>query len=198
MNCLQKRFKHLLTTQKLLSQAQERGYFNGLNRYWIWQPAWAVWIQRCYHTGIWIPIVKTRPSHLYNGNPYRWKSSIGNWAVVCWFNWSLPVPEWWQTAVHNLTRIFFIEIICDINNVTGINVIVKTCSMKITTIASNFKDLYINKLPLLFDVFEDVNTPISCIRITDIDDIEGSNSWSLKYIAKCSTLPYENIPPSVL
>ena len=57
---------------------------------------------------------------------------------------------------------------CDINNVTGINATVKTFSMKITTIASNVKD------------------------------IEGSNSHCLKDIATCSTLPYENISPSVV
>ena len=57
---------------------------------------------------------------------------------------------------------------CDINNVTGINAIVKSFSMKITTIASNVKD------------------------------IEGSSSHCLKDIATCSTLPYENISPSVL
>ena len=85
---------------------------------------------------------------------------------------------------------------CDMNNVTGINVIVKTCSVKITTIAN--KDIYINKPPLPTDVFEDVNTPIPCINTTDIGGIEGYDSYSLKYIAKCSTLSYENIPPSVL
>ena len=79
---------------------------------------------------------------------------------------------------------------CDMNNVTGINAIFKACSVKIHTIESNFKDIYINKLPLPIDVFEDVNTPISCINTTNIDDIE-SNQHSLKDIAKCSTLPYE-------
>ena len=43
---------------------------------------------------------------------------------------------------------------CDISNVTGINDIVKTSSVKITTIASNFKDIYIIKPPLPTDVFE--------------------------------------------
>ena len=43
-----------------------------------------------------------------------------------------------------------------------------------------------------------VNTPISCINTTDIDDVEGSYLYSLKDIAKCSTLPCENIPPSGL
>ena len=47
-------------------------------------------------------------------------------------------------------------------------------------------------------VFEYVNTPISCINTTDVDDNEGSNSYCLKDIAKCSTLPYEIIPPSGL
>ena len=37
-------------------------------------------------------------------------------------------------------------------------------SVKITTKASNIKDMYINKPPLPIDVFEDVNTPISCIN----------------------------------
>ena len=87
---------------------------------------------------------------------------------------------------------------CDMNNVTRENAIAKTCSVKITTTASNFRDIYINKPPLPTDVCEDVITPISCVNTTDIDDIEGSNSYSLKDIAKCSTLPYENIPPSVL
>ena len=80
----------------------------------------------------------------------------------------------------------------------GINTIVKTCSVKITIIASEFKDTCINKPTLPTDVFEFVNTPISCINTTDIDDVEGSDSYSLRDIAKCSTLPYENIPPSGL
>ena len=86
---------------------------------------------------------------------------------------------------------------CDINNITAINTIVKTCSVKITT-ACKVKDTCINKPPLPTDLFEFKNTPISCITTTDIDDVEGSNSYSLRYIAKCSTLPYENIPPSGL
>ena len=52
--------------------------------------------------------------------------------------------------------------------------------------------------PLPTDLFEFINTPISCITTTDIDDVEGSNPYSLRDIAKCSTLPYENIPPSGL
>ena len=87
---------------------------------------------------------------------------------------------------------------CDTNNVTGINAIVKTYSVKITTIASKFQDICINKPTLPTDVFEFVNTPISSINTTDIDDIEGSNSYSLRDIANCSALPYENIPPSGL
>ena len=83
-----------------------------------------------------------------------------------------------------------VSVSCDINNVTEVNAIVKTRSMKITIITSNFKDICINKPPLATEVFEDINT--------DIDDIEGSNSYSLKDIAKCSTLPCENIPPFVL
>ena len=87
---------------------------------------------------------------------------------------------------------------CDINNVTGISTIVKTCSVKITTIATKVKNTCINKPPLPTDVFEFMNTPISCITTTDIDDVEGYNSYSLRDIAQCSTLPYENIPPSGL
>ena len=52
---------------------------------------------------------------------------------------------------------------CDMNNVTGINMIVKTCPVKITTIESKFKDTCINKPPLPTDVFEFVNTPISLL-----------------------------------
>ena len=66
----------------------------------------------------------------------------------------------------------FPSVSCDMNNVTGMNTIVKTYSVKITTIASKFKDTCINKPPLPTDVFEFVNTPISCINITDIDDVE--------------------------
>ena len=55
-----------------------------------------------------------------------------------------------------------------------------------------------NKHPIPTDVFEFINTPISCITTTDIDDVEGSNSYSLRDVAKCYTLPYENIPPSGL
>ena len=69
--------------------------------------------------------------------------------------------------------------------------------MKITT-ATKVKDTCINNPLLPTDLFEFINTPISCIATTDIDDIEGSNPYSLRDIAKCSTLPYENIPPSGL
>ena len=78
---------------------------------------------------------------------------------------------------------YSISVSCDINDVTGINTIVKTCSVKITTIASKFKDACINKPTLPTDVFEFVNTHISCINTTDIDDVEGFNSYSLRDIA---------------
>ena len=87
---------------------------------------------------------------------------------------------------------------CNINNVTGIITIVKIGSVKITTMATKVKDTCINKLPLPTDVFEFINTPIPCITTTDIDDVGGSSSYSLTDIAKCSTLPYENIPPAGL
>ena len=90
------------------------------------------------------------------------------------------------------------SVYCDMNNVMGINTIVKTCSAKITTLASKFKDTCINKPPFPTDVFEFVSSPISCINTTDIDDVEESNSYSLRDIAKCSTLPPQNIPPSGL
>ena len=86
---------------------------------------------------------------------------------------------------------------CDINNITAINTIVKTCWVKLTT-ATKVTDTCINKPPLPTDLFEFINTHILCIATTDIDDDEGSNSYSLRDIAKCSTLPYENIPPSGL
>ena len=86
---------------------------------------------------------------------------------------------------------------CDINDITAINTIVKTCSVKIMT-ATKVKDTCINEPQLPTDLFEFINTPISCITTTDIDDVEGSNSYSLRDIAKCSTLPFENIPPSGL
>ena len=86
----------------------------------------------------------------------------------------------------------------DINNITGMKTIVKTCSVKITIIASKFKDTCINKPPLPTHVFEFIITHISCITTTDIDDVDGSNSYSLRDIAKRSTLPYENISPSGL
>ena len=77
---------------------------------------------------------------------------------------------------------------CDINNITAINTIVKTCSVKLTT-ATKVKDTCINKRPLPTDLFEFINTPISCITTRDIDDVEGSNPYSLRDIAKCFTLP---------
>ena len=82
---------------------------------------------------------------------------------------------------------------CDINNITAINTIVKTCSVKIMT-ATKVEDTCINKPPLP-TVFEFI---ISCITTTDMGDVEGYNPHSLRDIAKCSTLPYENIPPSGL
>ena len=56
---------------------------------------------------------------------------------------------------------------CGIDNVTRINTIVRTCSVKIATIASKLKDTCINEPSLPNDVFECVNTPISCINTTD-------------------------------
>ena len=64
---------------------------------------------------------------------------------------------------------------CDMNNVTGINYIVKPCSGKMTTITSSFKDICIDKPQFQDDVFDDVNTPITCINTTDINDNEGSS-----------------------
>ena len=60
-------------------------------------------------------------------------------------------------------------------------------------------DICINEPPLPTDVFDDVNTPMSCINTADIDDIERSSSYtcSLKNIAKRSTIPCEHILPSV-
>ena len=86
---------------------------------------------------------------------------------------------------------------CDIDNVRAINDIVKLSSAKITTITNSFGDICINKPPLPPDVFDGVNTPISCINTTDIDDTEGSSSYNLKDAAKSSKIPCENIPPSV-
>ena len=88
---------------------------------------------------------------------------------------------------------YSLPVSCDINSITSINTIVKTCSVKITT-ATKVKDTCINKPPLPTDLFEFMNTPIPCITTTNIDDVEGSNPYSLRDIAKCSTLPYENIP----
>ena len=62
----------------------------------------------------------------------------------------------------------------------------KTCSVKITT-ATKLTDTCKNKPPLPTDLFEFINTPISCITTTDIDDVEGSISYSLRDIAKCTT-----------
>ena len=87
---------------------------------------------------------------------------------------------------------------CDINNNTGINGIVKPCSVKITTITSIFNNVCINKPPLPTNVFDDVNTAISCINTMDIDDIGISSSYRLKYIAKCSTIPCGCIPLCIL
>ena len=44
-------------------------------------------------------------------------------------------------------------------------------------------------------VFDDINSTISCINNTDIADIERSSSYSLKDIAKRSTVPCGNICP---
>ena len=50
------------------------------------------------------------------------------------------------------------------------------------TIASSFKDISINKPPLPTDVFEEVNTPISCINTTDIDITFCTlGRWKFKY-----------------
>ena len=69
----------------------------------------------------------------------------------------------------------------DMNNITEINTIVKACSVKITT-ATKVNYTCINKPPLPTDLFEFINTLISCITTTDIDAIEGSYSYSLRDI----------------
>ena len=56
---------------------------------------------------------------------------------------------------------------CAIDNVMVINDTVKPCSVKIKTITSSFRNICINKPPLPTDVFDDVNTFISCINTTD-------------------------------
>ena len=73
---------------------------------------------------------------------------------------------------------------CDINNVTGINDIVKPCSGKIMAIINSFRDIFINKPPLPTDVVDDVNTPIYCVNSMDVDDVEGSISYSLEDIVQ--------------
>ena len=64
--------------------------------------------------------------------------------------------------------------------------------------ATKVRDTCINNPPLPTDLFEFMNIPFSCITTTDIDAVEGSNSYSLRDVAKCSTLPYENISSSGL
>ena len=86
---------------------------------------------------------------------------------------------------------------CGINNVTGINDFVEPCSVKMIT-TSGFRDICINTPPLPTDVFDAINTPISCINTTDIDYIEGSSSYNLKDVAKCSTIPCENVSLCVI
>ena len=83
---------------------------------------------------------------------------------------------------------------CDINNVTGIKYIVKTCSVKKTTITSSTEDVCIRKPPLPTNVFHNVNTPISYINTMDIDYLNGSSSYGLKDVGNCSTIPCENTP----
>ena len=62
---------------------------------------------------------------------------------------------------------------CDISNVTVVNEIIKPCAVK-TTPRNSFNHICINKPPLPTNMYDDVNTPISCINTTDIDDIERS------------------------
>ena len=50
-----------------------------------------------------------------------------------------------------------------------------------------------NQMELTFTI-----TSILCINTTNTDDIQGSNSYTSKGIAKCSTLSCQSIPPSVL
>ena len=146
--------------------------------------------------------------------------------MISCFGWNLAIPSWSNMVIYiasclNISKdsvwptnrkkigekeykLLFSHMIkyspsvsCDINNITAINTIVKPCSVKITT-ATKVKDTCINKPPVPTDLFEFINTPISYITTTDIDDVEGSNSYNLRDIAKCSTLPHENIPPSGL
>ena len=60
---------------------------------------------------------------------------------------------------------------------------------EITSITSCFKFICKNKPPLPTNVFDDINTPTSCINTMDINDIERSSSYNLTDIAKCSTIP---------
>ena len=84
------------------------------------------------------------------------------------------------------------SISCNINNVTDINDIVKACSVIITKLPSNSKDTCINNPPLSTSVIVE-NTSISRISNTDIDNTEEPGSYDLRDIAKCSTIPCENM-----
>ena len=85
---------------------------------------------------------------------------------------------------------------CDTNNVTGINGIVETCPMIITSITSDFRDICIDKPPLPTDVFDALNTPISCVNSTDIDDVERPRSYSSYTHYQVFYNTVRNKPPS--
>ena len=79
-----------------------------------------------------------------------------------------------HNLLFSLTIKYSLSVSCDINNIMRINDIVKKFSVHITTVTSSFKHICKNKPLLPTDVFDDVNTPISCINTMNIDDIERS------------------------
>ena len=100
--------------------------------------------------------------------------------ILMWFQWQKFI------VIHNISK-FCCEVLGIWNN-------------QVNTVIPQQIYQVIFPLHLVKNIrnFIIMNTPISCITTTDTDDVEGSNSFSLRNVAKCSTLPYENIPPSGL
>ena len=115
--------------------------------------------------------------------------------VVWWCDCILTVFEMLSCSVHCKVVFYSAILLCNLNLFLLWNIILIPSVLHVLSLSIVLQCFEIS----VTDLFESINTPISCITTTtDIDDVEWFNPYSLRDIAECSTLPYENIPPSGL
>ena len=70
--------------------------------------------------------------------------------------------------------------------------IIKAFTVKLTSVTGSFENVRVNKTCLPTNVFDGVNTPVSCISATEINDIEKSGLNTLYDVTKFCLARYLN------